>query len=99
MVGLCNTAVKEYALLVFRSFLHGGNFLQISKRTTNIAHLGTERFANMSFPLPPLPEQHRIVAKVDALMALCDQLEAQLRERAWMQEKFADAVVKSIGTG
>ena len=30
------------------------------------------------FPLPPLAEQHRIVAKIDQLMTLCDELEKQI---------------------
>lgn len=33
--------------------------------------------SELSIPLPPLTDQHRIVAKVDELMALCDQLEQQ----------------------
>jgi len=46
--------------------------------------------------IPPLAEQPRIVAKVDALMALCDALESQLKERAGMQGRLAGAVVKQV---
>jgi type I restriction enzyme, S subunit len=43
-----------------------------------IPHLTGQALAEIIFPLPPLGEQNRIVAKVDELMALCNRLEASL---------------------
>jgi type I restriction enzyme, S subunit len=43
--------------------------------------------------LPPLAEQHRIVAKVDALMALCDRLEASLTAIATTRRRLLDALL------
>jgi type I restriction enzyme S subunit len=45
-------------------------------------------------PIPPLAEQHRIVAKVDQLMALCDQLKASLATAQTTQLNLADSLVE-----
>jgi len=45
------------------------------------------------FPLPPLAEQYRIVAKVDALMALCDQLETSLTDTATARSRLLDSLL------
>lgn len=47
-----------------------------------IGGISKSKFEALPFPLPPLAEQHRIVAKVDELMALCDQLEQQQEDSA-----------------
>ena len=48
----------------------------------------------MPIPVPPLAEQHRIVAKVDELMALCETLKAGLSEAQTIQVNLADAIVQ-----
>lgn len=44
---------------------------------TTIAILNKGKWESLPVPLPPMAEQKKIVAKVDELMALCDQLESQ----------------------
>jgi type I restriction enzyme, S subunit len=43
-----------------------------------VQHLRVGGVETLLIPLPPLAEQHRIVAKVDELLAVCDQLETRL---------------------
>jgi type I restriction enzyme S subunit len=47
-------------------------------------------------PIAPLAEQNRIVAKVDALMALCDTMEARLTAARDLQGQFAAAAVHHL---
>ncbi|MBP1467987.1 restriction endonuclease subunit S [Candidatus Chloroploca sp. M-50] len=65
----------------FRSASEGGAQPNISK----------VKIIRTPFPLPPLAEQHRIVAKVDELMALCDQIEATRARREATRDRLAAA--------
>ena len=53
-----------------------------------INNLQKTALQTLEVPLAPLAEQHRIVAKVDELMALCDQLENQHNNAAEAHEKL-----------
>lgn len=47
-------------------------------------------------PLPPLPEQHRIVARIDQLMALCDTLEQKINDATDKQTELLNAVMAQV---
>ena len=68
---------------------------QATRSTTGTAQptIALRPLRNFLAPLPPLAEQHRIVAKVDALMALCDRLEASLTTTATTRRRLLDALL------
>jgi type I restriction enzyme, S subunit len=67
--------------------------LPLIKQQTGQANVNGTSLKNMLIPLPPLAEQHRIVAKVDALMALCDQLEASLTTATTTRSRLLEALL------
>jgi len=60
----------------------------------NSPSITNEQFEQTLIPLPPLPEQHRIVQKLDELMQTCDALEASIKESAAQNEKLLQQVLR-----
>ncbi|MGK8709702.1 restriction endonuclease subunit S [Metapseudomonas otitidis] len=73
---------------------------RLSDAATGMTATGikSSRLKEIPVPIPPLPEQHRIVAKVDQLMALCDQLKARLNQARQLHEQLASALVEQAVT-
>ena len=65
-----------------------------STGTANQANIGMEAIKNWVIPIAPLEEQHRIVAKVDELMTLCDQLKARITDAETTKLHLTDAIVE-----
>ncbi|MGM1053589.1 MAG: restriction endonuclease subunit S, partial [Pseudomonadota bacterium] len=53
-------------------------------------------FSGEPLPFPPLKEQHRIVEKVDELMALCDRLEQQIGDQLEAHEVLVETLLDTL---
>lgn len=65
---------------------------------TGIAYpaINDKQFFNGIIPLPPTEEQHRIVAKVDELMALCDQLERRSESQLAAHQTLVETLLAML---
>ena len=61
-----------------------------------ITRVTLSKIYSVLIPLPPLAEQKRIVARVDALMGLCDELEQQLKDATDKQTALLNAVLSAM---
>lgn len=67
----------SYLMSVLRTGHVREELIGSASQTTNIANISLEKLNPLLVAVPPIEEQHRIVAKVDELMTLCDQIEQQ----------------------
>lgn len=62
-------------------------------RSNGVPHISSKQVEAAEIYVPPLAEQYRIVAKVDALMALCDRLEAALTTADTTRARLLEALL------
>lgn len=67
----------RFVMALLRTPYVRASLIDSASQTTNIANVSLGKLRPLAFPLPPLAEQSRIVTHVEALMRLCDALEAK----------------------
>lgn len=63
---------------------------------TTVPKLNQAKLVSIEVPIPPRAEQHRIVAKVDELMALCDRLEAEQSDSEAAHAQLVEALLGTL---
>lgn len=76
--------LSDYIRKIFLDFLSGFN-------SPSITH---DQFQTTLIPLPPLPEQNRIVKKLEELMKLCDDLQASIQASKTENEKLLQGALR-----
>ncbi|HKR65953.1 MAG TPA: restriction endonuclease subunit S [Thermoanaerobaculia bacterium] len=87
----------DFLLLALRA-LEPTVLQQIERSSHGTCKLKTESLQELLIPIPPLAEQRRILVKVDQLMALVDELEAQLIASRTTGAKLLDAIVSELSS-
>ncbi|MBN1195574.1 MAG: restriction endonuclease subunit S [Methanomicrobiaceae archaeon] len=75
------------------------DFISRKSSGVNINNLKLQYFKEIGFPLPPLAEQHRIVAAIEALFARLDAAEARLERVPGILKQFRQAVLTAACDG
>ena len=84
---------KDFFLKVYRSAFFQQQLADTSIGQT-MANLNQKILNSAVFLLPPLPEQKAIVAKVEKLLTLCDQLQTQITTNQTHAKQLMQAVLK-----
>ena len=92
-----SSAINPYFLLLFLKsprFLTEGE--KVMTGSAGQKRVPKDYFSGTPLPLPPAEEQHRIVQKVDELMALCDRLEQQTSDQLEAHETLVDTLLGAL---
>lgn len=93
LIKLIHSAMNKYIHLWLTGAC-GGRGLLLECSYGAKPGLNLQNINELIIPIPPLEEQQRIIAKVDELMALCEQLKTRLADAQTTQLHLTDAIVE-----
>lgn len=92
---------EQFYSQAFLAFALPGYLKLINDHTSSITvkHLSSKTVQDIPLPLPPLPEQQRIVEKIETLFAELDKGEEALRAVQKLLARYRQSVLKAAVTG
>jgi type I restriction enzyme S subunit len=88
--------IERFVLLYLNSPPGTATMKSLAVTTSGLFNLSVGKIRQINIPLPPLAEQHRIVARVDALMSLLDRLETARNAREATRAALRDAALAAL---
>ena len=91
-----NTLSRKYLLWFFKSAYFIENGIKSFTGTAGQQRIHKDYLSHCVFPLPPLSEQNRIVAKIEELLPLVDRYEQAWTKMEDFNHRFPEDMKKSI---
>ena len=92
-------ALSDY-VGIFINSRHGRAYIELVKnQQVGQANVNGTKLASMPVPLPPLAEQHRIVAEVERRLSVIYQAEATVEANLKRAERLRQSILKQAFSG
>jgi len=88
--------IDSYYAFRFFEKLNATGEINSYRKGVAISNMSSKSLASIIFPLPPVEEQKRIVEKIDQLMDLCDELEAQIDSSEATQTSLLNSIIAQV---
>ena len=99
LVRIFDVVNKRYVNHYLQYFYKSGKVIDYQGGSNNLRNLKFKDYSTIPIPLPPLPEQNRIVEKLDVLFGHLVQIKSRLEKVPALLKNFRQAVLNQAITG
>ncbi len=99
LVRLVDVVDKAFVNHYLQYFYNSGEVVKYQGGSNNLRNLKFNDYSTIKIPLPPLPTQQRIVAKLDSLFARIDQMKSSMERIPQLLKAFRQSVLTQAVTG